>query len=79
MIMMNGTIGRMVDQYDDEKQLTKLLPEKFQTHCAAVGSALAVHYNYGPQMEGLRAHDDELLEAYRKIALLETSSINIHS
>ncbi len=76
---MNGSIGRMVDKYDDENQLTQELPEKFQSHCAAVGSAVAVHYNYGPQTEGLRVYDDELLKSYREIALLETSSVEIHS
>ena len=56
---------------DDEVSISKEIPQKLNKHCFALGSAIVVHYSYGPQYDyllktNLFARYDELSKMYSK-------------
>jgi hypothetical protein len=57
-----GNVGR-----DDEQDISVTIPHARKRHSCAVGRAVAVHYAYGPQREGLDNNTD-VRDRYRAVA-----------
>merc|ERR1711933_442199 len=52
---------------DDEEEFTGPHAERRERHSCAIGSALAVHFSYGSQEDGLMAHTG-LLRRYDRLS-----------
>ena len=66
ILFKGGDLGSFAHG-DDEALISQEFPRAAESHCAAVGPALASHYSYYTQLPGLGAQP-EVLATYTGIA-----------